>query len=192
MRRAHDPSGLRGRRRWCCSEPQQQCGDAGGLRSQSEFAAGDEIELARLAPDFQHHRTECIAGQRVSGGPQRRIDIGGAHGHQPSRIEPEFGEPAHRQRAGFDFRKILPHPDQRPARCHPSREPCDKSRRRSALMSFGKNFMHRGACEPAAQRRIGLGMAERHFMKRMRIRRRLDALDAAAQTRKRAHACGGA
>ena len=53
-------------------------------------------------------------------------------------------------------------------------------------MSFGKDFMHRGACEPAAQRRIGLGMAERYPMQRMRIRARLDAFDAAAQTRKRA------
>jgi hypothetical protein len=192
MCRAHDPSGLRGRGLRRGREPQQQCGDAGSLRGQSEFAAGDEIELARLAPNFQHHGAERIAGQRVGGGPQRRVDVGGAHGHQQPRIEPEFGEPAHRQRAGFDFGKILPHPDQRPARCHPSRKARDESRRRRTLMSFSKDFMHRGACKPPAQRRIGFGMAERHSMKRMRITGRLDALDAAAQTRKRAHACGGA
>jgi hypothetical protein len=34
-------------------------------------------------------------------------------------------------------------------------------------------------------------MTERHFMKRMRITGRLDALDAAAQTRKRVYACAG-
>lgn len=191
MRRAHDPSCLRGRglRRRC--EPQQQGGDAGGLRCQREFAAGDEIELARLAPHFQHHRAQRIAGQRIGGGPQRRVDIGGAHGHQQPRIEPQLGKPAHRQRTGFDFRKILPHPDQRPARRHSSCKARDKSRRRSALMSLGEHFMHRRACKAAAQRRIGLGMTERHLMKRMRITGRLDALDAAAQTCKRAHACAG-
>jgi hypothetical protein len=192
MRRAHDPSCLRGRGRWCCREPQQQCGDAGSLGCQSEFAAGDEIELPRLAPDFQHHGAERIAGQRVGGGPQRRVGIGRAHGHQQPRIEAQLGKPAHRQRAGFDFRKILPHPDQRPARRHPSGKAGDKSCRRGALMSIGKDFMHRGAGKPAAQRRIDLRMAERHLMERMRIRRRLDALDAAAQTRKRAYACGSA
>jgi hypothetical protein len=191
MRRAYDPSCLRGRGLRRRRKPQQQCGDAGSLRSQCEFAAGDEIELARLAPDFQHHGAECIAGQRVGGSPQRRLDIGGAHGHQQPRIEAQLGEPAHRQRAGFDFGKILPHPDQRPARRHPSRKARDESRRRSTLVSFGEDFMHRGAGEAAAQRRIGLGMAERHPVKRMRFRARLDALDAAAQIRKRAHACAG-
>jgi hypothetical protein len=150
MRRAHDPSGLRGRGLRRRREPQQQGGDAGRLRSHSEFTAGDEIELARVTKNFQHHRAERIAGQRVGGGPQRRIDIGGAHGHQQPRIEAEFGETTHRQRAGFDFRKILPHPDQRPARNHPSRKARDKSCRRRALMPVGKNFMHRGACKAAA------------------------------------------
>jgi hypothetical protein len=59
-------------------------------------------------------------------------------------------------------------------------------------MSFGEHFMHGGGCQPAPQRRIGLGMAERDPVLRMRISWRLDALDAAAQTRKRAYACGGA
>ena len=58
-------------------------------------------------------------------------------------------------------------------------------------MAFGKHFMHRGAREATAQRRIGLGMAERHPVKRMRITGRFDALDAATQIRKRAHACAG-
>jgi hypothetical protein len=35
-------------------------------------------------------------------------------------------------------------------------------------------------------------MAERDPVLRMRVTGRLDALDAAAQTRKRAYACGGA
>ena len=56
-------------------------------RGQCEFAAGDEIELARLPPDFQHDGAERIAGQRVGGGPQRGVGVGGAHGHQQPRIE---------------------------------------------------------------------------------------------------------
>ena len=87
MRRAHDPSGFRGRRPRLCGHPQQQGGDAGGGRGQGEFAAGDEIELARLPPDFQHDGAERIAGQRVGGGPQRGVGVGGAHGHQQPRIE---------------------------------------------------------------------------------------------------------
>jgi hypothetical protein len=116
MRRAHDPSCLRRGGLWLRAHPQQQCGDARRLRRQCQLAAGDEIELARLAPDFQHHAVKRIAGQRVSGGPQRSVDIGGAHRHQQTRIEPEFGQSAHRQRAGFNLGEILPHPQQRPPR----------------------------------------------------------------------------
>jgi len=123
MRRTHDPSGFRGRRLWRSRKAQQQRGDAGGLGSQRELAARDQVELPDLAPDFQHHGAERIAGQRVGGGPQRGIDIGGAHGYQRARIEAQFDEAAHRQRAGFDLRKILPHPNQRPARRQASREP---------------------------------------------------------------------
>ena len=178
MRRAHDPSGLRGRGPRLRRHPQQQCGDAGGCRGQCEFAAGDEIELARLPPDFQHDGAERIAGQRVGGGPQRGVGVGRAHGHQQPRIEAQLAKPAHRQRAGFDFRKILPHPDQRPARRHPSREPRDEARGRRALMALGEHFMHRGDRKTAAQRRIRCRMAERDLVEVMRIAMRLDPLDA--------------
>ena len=87
MRRAHDPSCLRGRGLWRSRKAQQQCGDAGSLGGQREFAARDQIELPRLPPDFQHHGAERIAGQRVGGGPQRGVDISGAHGNQRTRIE---------------------------------------------------------------------------------------------------------
>ena len=82
MRRAHDPSGFRGRGPRLRRHPQQQRGDAGGLRGQRELAAGDEIELTRLPPDFQHDGAERIAGQRVGSGPQRGVGVGGAHGHE--------------------------------------------------------------------------------------------------------------
>jgi len=90
MRRAHDPSRFRGRRLRRGRHPQQQCGDAGGLRRQCEFAARDKIELPRLAPDFQDDNTERIAGQRVGGGAQCGIGVGGTHGHQQARIKTEF------------------------------------------------------------------------------------------------------
>jgi hypothetical protein len=114
MRRAHDPSCLRRGGLWLRSHPQQQSGDAGHLRGQCQFAAGDEIELARLPPDFQHHAIKRIAGQRVRGGAQCRVDIGGAHSHQQAGIETEFGQSAHRHRARFNLGEILPYPNQRP------------------------------------------------------------------------------
>ncbi len=51
--------------------------------------------------------------------------------------------------------------------------------------------MHGGRCEAALQRRIGLRMPERHARRRRRVSLRLDALDAAAQTRKRVRARAG-
>jgi hypothetical protein len=190
MRRAHDPSGFRGRGPRLGRHPQQQCGDAGGLRGQCKFAAGDEIELAGLPPDFQHDGAERIAGQRVGGGPQRGVGIRGTHGHEQPGIETEFTKPAQRQRAGFNFRKILPHPDQRPARRYPSREAGDEARCRRTLMALGEHFMHRGDRETAAQRRIRCRMAKRDLVEAMRIAMRLDPLDAPSQTCKRACACG--
>ena len=190
MRRAHDPPCLRGRGPRLRRHPQQQCGDAGGLGGQSKLAAGDEIELARLPPDFQHHDAERIAGQRVGGGPQRGIGISGAHGHHQTRIEPEFAKPAHRQRAGFDFAKILPHPDQRPARRQPSGEARDEAGGRCALMSLGKHFMHRGDRKAATQHSVRCRVAKRDLVEVMRIAMRFQAFDAASQIRKRACACG--
>ena len=116
MRCAHDPARLGGGRRGSCAKAQHQRGDAGGLRGQREFAAGDEIELARIAKDFQHDGAERIAGERICRRAQGGLDIGGAHGDQTARIEAKLDQAAHRQRAGFHFGKILPHPDQRLSR----------------------------------------------------------------------------
>jgi hypothetical protein len=189
MRRAHDPSGLRARRQRFGRHPQQQAGDARGLRSQCQFAAGDEIELPRLAPDLQHHDAKRIAGQRVGGCPQRGVDIRRAHGHEKARIEAEFGQPAHRQRAGFNLGKVLPHPHHGPPGRHPPDQPGDEPGRGGAVPSLGEHLMHRAHGEAALQRRIGLGMAERDPVRPVGIAMRLDALDAAAQGRKRVRAC---
>jgi hypothetical protein len=169
MRRAHDPSCFRGRRLRRGRHPQQQGGDAGGLRRQVKFSAGDEIELPRLAPDFQHHDAKRIAGQCVGGGAQRGIGVGRTHGYQQTRIEAEFAKPAHRQRAGFQFGKILPHPDQRPAPRQPPGKAGDKAGGRRTLVAFRKHLMHRSHCETALQRRVGTGVAKCCLVRRMRI-----------------------
>jgi len=189
MRRAHDPSRFRRRGLWLRRHPQQQAGHAGGLRPQRQLAAGDEVELARFAPDLQHHGAERIAGQRVRGGPQRGLHVGGSYGHEAARIETELGQSAHRQRARFNFGKILPNPQQRSPCGHPPCEPRDKPRRRGALpATFREHLMHRPEGEAALQHRIGLGMPEHDPARRMDIALRLDALDAAAQNRKRVRA----
>jgi hypothetical protein len=189
MRRAHDPSGLRGRGPRLRRHPQQQCGDAGGLRGQSKFSAGDEIERTRLPPDFQHDGAERIAGQRVGSGAQRGVGVGGAHGHQQPRIETQFAQPAHRQRAGFEFRKILPYPDQRPARRDPRREAGDEAGGRCTLVSLGEHLMDRCHRKPAPQHGVRCRMSERNLVEVMRIAVRLEAFDTPAQSRKRACAC---
>ena len=164
MRRAHDPSCLRRGRLWLGRHPQQQAGDPRGLRGQRQLAAGDEIELSRLAPDFQHHDAKRIAGQRVGGRPQRAVHVGRTHRHQEARIETEFGQSAHRQRARFNFGEILAHPNQRPPGCQPSRQARDKTRRHSALPAgFSEHLVHRAQSEAALQRRVRVGMPERHL-----------------------------
>jgi hypothetical protein len=110
MRRAHDPTSLGRRRLGFRRRPQQQAGYARGLRRQRQFAAGEEVELPRLAPDFQHDDANRIAGQRVGGRTQCVVHIGRTHGHDKTRIKTEFGQPAHRNRARFNLGEILPYP----------------------------------------------------------------------------------
>jgi len=144
-----------------------------------------------LPPDFQHHSAKRIAGQRVGGRPQRGIHIGSAHRHQKTRIETEFGQSAHRQRARFNFGEILTYPHQGPPCRHPPRKARDKTRRCGTLPArFREYLVHRTYGEAALQCRIRVGMSERHSARRVGIAVRLYALDAAAQSRKRAHACG--
>ena len=167
MRRAHDPSCFGRRRLGLGRHPQHQAGRARGLRRQRQLAAGDEIELPRLAPDFQHDDADRIAGQRVGGRPQRAVHIGRAHCHKEARIETEFGQSAHRHRARFNLGEILPYPHQRPVwkfRCgHPPREPGNKTGRRGALPAgVRKHLVHRPQSETALQRRVGVRMPERH------------------------------
>ena len=186
MRGANDPSGLGRRRLRLRRHPQHQAGDARGLRSQRQFAAGCEVDLSRLAPDFQHDGANRIAGQRVGGRPQRTLHICCAHGHEKARIKAKFGQPAHRHRARFNLGEILPYPYQWPPACGAAGESGNKTGRRSALPAgLRKHFMQRAQGEPALQRRIGIGMPEPHPARRTGLAMRLDALDTAAQSRKR-------
>ena len=147
--------------------------------------------MARFAPDFQHDSAKRIASERVGGRPQCGVHIGRAYGHEQAWIEAEFGQPAHRQRARFNFREILPHPHQGPACRHPSCETRDESRRRGALGSLGEYLVHRPDRQAALQRRIGIRMSERHPAPHIRLTGRFDAFDTAAQSRKRVRARAG-
>jgi hypothetical protein len=185
MRRAHDPSAFRGRRRRRRCKPQHESSDAGSLRGECQLAAGDEIELPRFTPDLQHDRAERIAGQCIGCGAQRAFDVEGAHRHQSTRVEAKLGKPMHRQAACFELAKILPHPHQRPPRTDTRREACDEAGRGCAVpAAVGKHLMQRALREPALQRRIGFAMAERDPVWRDSAMR-FDALDARAQSRKR-------
>lgn len=189
MCRAQHPSRLRGRGHRLRRHPKQQTGDAGRLRGQCQLAARHEIELPGLAPELEHDGAERIAGERIGRSAQRALDIGGTHHHHAARIEAELGEPAHRQRASLDLRKILPHPQQRSARRHTSRKTGDKARRGCALRPSAKHLVDRRARESAFQGAVHFAVTERNAVVMMHDFRRLDPFDLAAQGRKRAHAC---
>jgi hypothetical protein len=192
MCRAYDPSRFRRGRLRARGDTQHQRGDAGGLRRQRQLAACDQVELWGLAPDFQHHGAERVAGQRIGGGSQGGLDIGRAHRDQAARIEAEFGKAAHRQRAGFPFAKILPDPEQRPTRRNPPRKAGDKTRRRGTLPTgISENLMDSAHRKATLQRCIGVAMTKAGAARPQHIALRLDPLDAAAQSRKRAQACAG-
>jgi hypothetical protein len=158
------------------------------LRGQCQLAAGDKVELSRLAPDLQHDGAHRIAGERISGRSQGMVDVSDVDADETTRIETEFGKPAHRDGACFDFREILPDPNHRTPRGHPSRNPGDKAGRHSALPSRArKHLVHRAQSEAALQARIRIRMSERHLSQAIRRAMRLEALDAVAQSRNRAH-----
>jgi len=137
--------------------------------------------LSRFAPDFQHDGAQRIAGERVGGGPQRGVHIGCAYRHQEARIETEFGQSAHRQRARFNFGEILTYPNQRPPCRRPPRKAHYKTCRRGTLPAcIGEHLVHRTHREASLQRRIRVGMSERYPARRVGLAMRLDALDAAA------------
>ena len=134
------------------------------MRGQCQLAAGDEIELPRLPPDFQHDDAKRIAGERVGSRPQGGVHIRRAHRHHEARIKTEFGQSAHRQRTRFNFSEILTYPHQRPPSRRPSREPCPPREAynepgcRCTLPSLGEHFVRRTDGEAALQCSIRVNM----------------------------------
>ena len=192
MRGAHDPPRFRGRCDRHGSDAQHQRRDAGGLRGQCEFAAGDKIERFRRPPEFDHHRAQRIAGQGIGGDTQSGLDISRAHGDDLPWIEAKLAPTVHRQHAGFHLGEILPHPQQRFPRNDPARQTRNETRcRRCVTAAFGEHLVQRTAQQPAAQRRIGFGMAERNAPSRIVYLRRVEMRDVPSQTRKHAFACAG-
>lgn len=109
------------------------------------------------------------------------LNVGGMNTDETTRIETEFGKPAHRDRARFNLGEILPYPHQGPPCGDPVGKPCNKAGRHSALPSgFRKHFMHRPQGEPALQVCVGLRVPERHPAWRIRFAMGFDALDVAA------------
>jgi hypothetical protein len=146
------------------------------LRGQCQLAAGDEIELPRRPPDFQHDDAKRIAGERVGRRPQGGVHIRCAHRHQEAGIKAEFGQSAHRQRTRFYFSEILTYPQQRPPGQRPSRERCpsrearpprearNEPGRRRNLSSLGEHLVHRAHGEAALQGSIHVNMTECHLV----------------------------
>jgi len=167
MRRAHDPSGFRGRSLRFRCDPQHEAGDARGLRRQRQLAAGNEVELLRLAPNLHHDDTHRIADKRVRSRPQRMVHVASAYSDEKAGIEAELDEPVHRHHARFNLGEILPYPYDGP----PARQPAGKGghktgRRRALPPRLRKHFVHGAQSEPALQGRIGLRMAEHRLAKR--------------------------
>lgn len=185
-RRAHDPSRLCRRSDRRGGDAQQKSRDARRLRGHRQPAAGDEIEHFRLAPEFDHHRAQCIAGQCIGRDAQDRFDVSRAHCHDLTRVKAEFAPATHRQSAGFHFCKILPHPEQRSFRDDTLRQSGDETRRCGNVAAVsGINFMECAAQQPAPKRHIGTGMAERDSLRHADGLRRVEMGDVVAQTRER-------
>ena len=152
---------------------------------QCQLAAGDKVELPRLAPDLQHDRAHRIAGERIRSRSQCMVHVSRVDADETTRIETEFGKPAHRDGPRFNFREILPDPNHRTPRGHAPRNSCDKAGRRSTLPPRArKHLVHSTQGETALQARVCIGMSERHPARRIRLTTGLEALDTVAQRRK--------
>jgi hypothetical protein len=133
------------------------------LRGQRQLAAGDKVELPRLAPNLQHDGANRIAGQRIGDRPQRVIRIRGAYTDEQTRIETKLSQPAHRQGARFNLGEILPDPNDGLPPGRATRKPCDKARRRDTLPAgLRKHLVHGPQGEPALQACVGIRMSKHY------------------------------
>lgn len=112
------------------------------------------------------------------------------HRHQQARVETQFSQSARRQGAVLPRGEILPHPQQRPLRRDTVGEPGDEAGRRRAMAAvLGEHLVQRAAHQPALQRRVRAGMAERDPCQP--IGGAFEAADGFSQGRKRVCACAG-
>ena len=117
---------------------------------QRQLAAGNEVELFRLAPNLHHDDTHRIADKRVRSRPQRMVHVGGAYSYEKAGIETELDQPAHRHHARFNLGEILAYPHDGPAARRPARKRSHKAGRRSALPAgCRKHLMHGAQSESA-------------------------------------------
>ena len=167
MRRAHDPSGLRGRRPRLRRHPQHQSGrhlklarpmSACGWRQDRAVAPRPRLPARRRPPHRRRARRRPSA---------TRVDIGRAHLTRRARIQTEFGKSAHRERARFNFREILPDPDHRTPRRRPSLKSRDEAGRHTALPSGSANTSCTAPmAKPALQRSHPHPHVQRHPARR--------------------------
>lgn len=138
-------------------------GDAGLRGGERQAAAGDKIDILRIAPELEHDRAERPAGQSFQSRPQAAIRIGRAHDHNALRIETEIEQPRHRKLAERERREILANPENGTAAGNPYRQSGRKTRGRHALPFLRcEDFMQDAGFQPALQDGIRARMPERY------------------------------
>lgn len=141
-------------------EPEENRGHALVRAGKRQPAALREIEELRIGRQFEDHRAQARAGERIGRGAQRILRIGCAHQEQFFRIEAELENPASGNLAMLGLRKILADPEKRFLLRHARREKCGKADRGGGVSRRSEDFMLRAAQQPAAKARVGAGMAE--------------------------------
>lgn len=156
------PARLRGTRPRFGIGAQQQRSDARGFRGQRDPAAGGQVEHARVAPQLDHRRADARATHDVDRRAQQRDRIGEQDQHDPPRVDADRGEAGGMDRAA-PLGRLLAQPDERARRRadEPGEhrgKPCGAPR---VFRLAGKQFVQPPAREPAADRGVDSGMAER-------------------------------
>ena len=91
---------------------QQEQSDAAFLRQKRQPATCHQIQAARRAGNFQHHRTDMRASQNVGGGTQRLSGVRSAKQKEMPGIAAQFQKSGGRQGAIFQRFIIRPDPEE--------------------------------------------------------------------------------
>jgi hypothetical protein len=157
---------------------QQDDSDAMLLRSQCKPAAGDQIKHFGFAPGFDDDRAEPSALQPFRTRAQRAHGVGCAHHQNARRIDPQFQQTGRMNLAGFERRKILPHPQKpfvRTEHAHGQRQ-CKTGCGRFFAGRGRKHLMQCAKAQSSAQAGVGGPVTEG------RARRGGDILQKACKT----------